>query len=121
MVTPLVFDLSLHVSSPDYVIARVYGSPEADAATGEVMRVNTLFPSKKHDQAIKGGMILVKLRPKSDPLDGANMLSTSSSVSLTVSYTLRDGETEKQTQVVKIPSLASLPAEVYDNTAIQKG
>ena len=46
MVTPLVFDLRLRLDAPGYEIEKVYGSPEADQATGELMKVNTLFPSK---------------------------------------------------------------------------
>merc|ERR1711977_323984 len=47
MVTPLVFNLRLHAASKAWKIDRVFGSPEADLATGQLMRVNTLFPSPK--------------------------------------------------------------------------
>ena len=36
MVTPLVFDLRLKLDAPGYEIEKVYGSPEADQATGEI-------------------------------------------------------------------------------------
>ncbi len=66
MVTPLVFDLKLKVDSANFEIEAVYGSPEANMSTGEVMRVNTLFPSKKEDDAIKGGIILLNLKKIGD-------------------------------------------------------
>jgi len=45
MVTPLVYDLKLELESRDYEIDAIYGSPEVDLASGDIMRVNTLFPS----------------------------------------------------------------------------
>lgn len=62
MVTPLVFDLTLHLKSDNYEIAEVFGSPEADKATGEIMRVNTLFPSESEGGQTRGGIILIKLK-----------------------------------------------------------
>merc|ERR1719197_1394805 len=47
LVTPLVFNLRLHASSESWAIDRVFGSPEAELATGQLMRVNTIFPSAK--------------------------------------------------------------------------
>ncbi len=62
MVTPLVFDLTLHLDSDNYDIEAVYGSPEANQATGEIMKINTLFPSESSDGKTRGGIILVKLK-----------------------------------------------------------
>lgn len=62
MVTPLVFDLKLALNSSDFVIEKVYGSPEADEATGEIMKVNTLFPSTTENGQTRGGLILLKLK-----------------------------------------------------------
>ncbi|MDD5358960.1 MAG: VWA domain-containing protein [Sulfurovaceae bacterium] len=72
MVTPLVYDLSLKLDGDAYSIAGVYGSPEANMATGEIMKVNTLFPSKATDEATKGGVILLKLN-KNDRVDNQNI------------------------------------------------
>ncbi|MBS1193327.1 MAG: Cell surface protein, partial [Methanomicrobia archaeon] len=66
MVTPLVFDLRLRLDAPGYEIQKVYGSPEADLATGDLMKVNTLFPSRAEEGAVRGGVILVKLRQLSE-------------------------------------------------------
>ena len=61
MVTPLVFDLELNLKSEDYEIANVYGSDKANKENGNIMRVNTLFPSKTTSNGeVKGGIILLK-------------------------------------------------------------
>ncbi len=61
MVTPVVFDLSLTLESQGFDIGAVYGSPEANQGTGELMKVNTLFPSKTEGNEAKGGIIVLKL------------------------------------------------------------
>ncbi|RLC36741.1 hypothetical protein DRH27_04775, partial [Candidatus Falkowbacteria bacterium] len=55
MVTPLVFDLKLVLDASGYEIEKVYGSPEADEATGQIMKVNTLFPSRTVAGETRGG------------------------------------------------------------------
>ncbi len=83
MVTPLVFDLSLTLNSNK--IEAIYGTPDAEKSNGEIMYVNTLFPSKNSDQRIKGGIILIKV---SDPKD----------LNLSVSYKDRTGKSYKNSQ-----------------------
>lgn len=61
MVTPLVYDLELTLESESWKIAGVYGSPDADEATGTLMSVNTLFPSNKTDGETRGGLVLMRL------------------------------------------------------------
>lgn len=61
MVTPLVFDLKLALLSDGFAVKDVYGSPEADQATGTLILVNTLFPSKSENGQTKGGVILALL------------------------------------------------------------
>ena len=55
MVTPLVFNLRLQLESDGFAIDRVSRSPEADLATGSLLFVNTLFPSKVQNEETKGG------------------------------------------------------------------
>lgn len=109
MVTPLVFDLNLKVTSDAFQIDRVYGSPEADLATGEIMRVNTLFPSDSTSAGVKGGLVLLKLRRVND---GPQL------VKLAVSYLDRSGQPHTSVQDV---DLSSAGLDVYPNTGIQKG
>ena len=92
MVTPLVFDLTLHLKSDNYEIEEVYGSPEADQATGEIMKVNTLFPSESEDGKTRGGIILIKLKKTKIGFDD---------VKLTCSYKDRNGVPELITEKIK--------------------
>jgi Ca-activated chloride channel family protein len=86
MVTPLVFNLRLHLSSDAYVIDKVFGSPESEISTGELMRVNTLFPSAKDERGqTKGGVVLLRLLKKSSAVAG------DTSLKLRVSYEDRRG------------------------------
>jgi len=109
MVTPLVFNLRLTLDSNDWEIEQVYGSPEADKATGELMKVNTLFPSKRVDGEVKGGLILLKLRNTGDD---------SGSIILETSYEDRAGK--KDGSEAKIYLDDERP-EYFDNSGIQKG
>ncbi|MGA9099589.1 MAG: VWA domain-containing protein, partial [Methanotrichaceae archaeon] len=113
MVTPLVFDLRLNLDAPGYSIEKVYGSPEADEATGELMKVNTLFPSKTEEGAVKGGIVLVKLKK----LSQESNLSRDSSTKLKVSYTDRNGVQDSDEAVV---NLQGKEPDYYQNSGIRK-
>ncbi len=91
MVTPLVFDLTLHLKSDNYQIEEVFGSPEADKATGEIMRVNTLFPSESEDGQTRGGIILIKLKKTGRKSD----------IELTCSFKDRNGIPELVREKIK--------------------
>lgn len=110
MVTPLVFDLHLALDGTGWSIAQVYGSPEADQATGEVFRVNTLFPSPTRDGETRGGLILIKLNRNPDV---ANRELT-----LSASYENRVGETFTISNQVEFLESEDLH---YDNEGIRKG
>lgn len=109
MVTPLVYDLNLHLSSSLYSIEGVYGSPEADLATGDIMRVNTLFPSENNAEATKGGVILVKLHK-------GTQQGESKELYLEVSYKDVKGKVHHNRQKVSLKSKESY----YDNSGIRK-
>ena len=65
MVTPLVFDLNLNFESDGYEIDKIYGTDSQDKSYGNIMKVNTLFPSNTNeDSEAKGGVILLKLKKK---------------------------------------------------------
>jgi Ca-activated chloride channel family protein len=107
MVTPLVFNLSLSLDAKGYQIEKVYGSPEADEATGQLMKVNTLFPSKAEEGQVKGGIVLVKLKK----------LSQNGNISLKVSYENRSGESDSDTAAVDI---LQMEPDFYQNAGIRK-
>jgi Ca-activated chloride channel family protein len=113
MVTPLVFDLQLDIQANSYRIKEIYGSPEADKATGEIMYVNTLFPSDKTDEGTKGGLVLLELEKINESeLDVSD-------IDLKVSYQDRKGE--KYTNEVKISGFKETDGEYYENNGIRKG
>ena len=107
MVTPLVFDLRLRLDAPGYEIQKVYGSPEADLARGDLMKVNTLFPSRAEEGAVRGGVILVKLR----------QLSETGRIVLSASYEDRDGRRDSDEAVVELEESAS---DFYQNNGVRK-
>lgn len=110
MVTPMVYDLELTLESELYEIRGVYGSPDADADreadiasdsraakprdAGDLMSVNTLFPSPTEDGASKGGVALLELGETGDAEDPDRDLE------LTARYEDRDGERHETSEVV---------------------
>ena len=109
MVTPLVFDLQLNLKSEDYEIAKIYGSDTANKENGNIMKVNTLFPSKTTSNGeVKGGIILLKLKKKND--------KTSGNINLSVSYKDRDGKEFSNSEDVVFAE----QEEHYDNSGIRK-
>ena len=109
MVTPLVFDLELNLKSTDYEIAKVYGSDTANKENGNIMKVNSLFPSKTtSDGDVKGGVILLKLNKKNE--------KTSGNLNLSVSYKDRNGKSFSNSKDV----IFAEQDEHYDNTGIRK-
>jgi len=108
MVTPLVFNLRLQLKAEGYKIEKVYGSPEASEATGEIMKVNTLFPSKTEGGETRGGLVLLKLKK----------VSSNTGLTLTVSYEDRKGVTASDEKTIKIPDKDK---DFYGSTGIRKG
>jgi len=107
MVSPLVFDLSLKLEAEGWKIEQVYGSPEADKATGELIFVSTLFPSRTQDGETRGGVVLLKLRRTSE----------SSRLTLFAQYENRDGKMFENEQTVDWPKT---DGEAYDHDGIRK-
>jgi len=110
MVTPLVYDLSLELDADGYEIAQVYGSTAADEATGELLYVNTLFPSPAEGGKAKGGVVLVQV----DRLD-----AESAQLELTASWERRDGREQSTTERIEFPSSEAGDA-YWGNDAVRK-
>ena len=107
MVTPLVFNLKLHLDAPGFEIVGVYGSPEADEATGDIMKVNTLFPSQRVEGETRGGLILLQMKKLSDD----------NTIRLVASYEDRTGKQDSSSSTFNFEQ----KLEYYDNTGIRKG
>lgn len=109
MVTPLVFDLNMDLESTGFEIEKIYGTDSLDSEKGNILHVNTLFPSKSNDSGeVKGGIILLKLKKIDE---------NAKDLKLKVSYETRDGKKDSSSEVVKF----SDSKEYYDNTGIRKG
>eukprot|EP01083_Nonionella_stella_P004840 14150_1 len=114
MVTPLVFNLELKLNSTRnrYEIEQVYGSPEADQASGCVMKVNTLFPSASNaDAEVKGGVTLLKLKRNEEVEAGVDALE------LHVTYEDRNGEEHSNTVSVMFDDDEQ---NMFENNGIRK-
>ena len=110
MVTPLVFNVELKFESPGWRIEKVFGSPQADEASGRLMRIDTLFASKADDSGqVKGGLVLLKLKKTS---------SGNESIYLRTSYQDRNGRADGDVQII---NLESTNPEYFDNSGIRKG
>lgn len=113
-VTPLVFNLTLSVdpssvasnetNQQGWRILAVYGSPNPNSTAyaavngnGTVTEVNTLFPSPKSEEGIKGGVILMRVAAPEQGLNAVPLI-------LDVSYTDRAGYTSTSKRTVKLPA-----------------
>ena len=119
MVTPLVFDLELRVEAPGFKIKKVYGSPEANEATGELMKVATLFPSKRTEEGTRGGIVLLHLEriPRTGPQTLLPPELQDQKLSLSISY--KDRNEKPGSHSVKFAF--EKKEESYDTTGIRKG
>ena len=107
MVTPLVFNLALNLEAEGYEIEKVYGSPEADQSTGELMKVNTLFPSSREQGETRGGLVLLKLK------------KTSAEPSLRLKASYEDRLGKKDSSQISVEMVKE--SEYFENTGIRKG
>jgi Ca-activated chloride channel family protein len=108
MVTPMIFDLTLALKAPGFRISQVIGSPEADAATGRIMHVKTLFPAPTDENGTRGGIILLRLEKLSDNPE----------ITLSVNYEDRSG---REDEVNSRFSFATAEPEHFDDAGIRKG
>ncbi|MBU1108892.1 MAG: VWA domain-containing protein [Candidatus Riflebacteria bacterium] len=109
MVCPLVYNLSLKMISTGYQIEKVYGSPDSNVATGELMKVSCLFPSPvNEDNETKGGLILLRLKK----------IGNTGDLKLVVNYEMNDGFACSSEAKVAFEATEN---ESYYNTGIRKG
>jgi len=108
MVTPLVFNVRLNFQSDGWRIEKVFGSPEADAASGSLMKINTLFAAKAEGGEVRGGLVLLKLR----------RISGADRVYLRTTYEDRNGRVDGDEAVIY---LESQRPEYFPNSGIRKG
>jgi len=90
-----------------YDIQQVYGSSAAEAATGEILRVNTLFASPTEDGRTRGVVVLVQV----------DQTAEAASMELRASWENRQGTEQETTTTLSFP--AESP-EYFDNTGVRK-
>merc|ERR1712007_258946 len=114
-VTPLVFNLRLHLSSDAYIIDKVFGSPESELGTGQLMRINTLFPAAKDEQGqTKGGLVLLRLvRSNSSTV-------VDETLKLRVSYEDRCGNPDFSELIVQPCLPIGSPKSYFENKGVRK-
>ena len=112
LVTPLVYDLRLNVKGSGYTIDKIYGSPDADLSSGDVLHVRTLFPSKTENGETKGGIVLLKLHQTGEHPD----------LTLQASYEDTQGKTHSNQSTVSFGGICSAPELCigYENKGIEK-
>jgi Ca-activated chloride channel homolog len=111
MVTPLVFNLQLKFESAGWRIEKVFGSPEASEATGELMKINTMFPAPKSEGGeTRGGLVLLKLRKTSS--------NSNEPVYLRAAYEDRNGRYDSSSVTIVLESTSP---EFFDNSGLRKG
>ena len=108
MVTPLVFDLNFKLKARGYNIKAIYGSAGADTSSGNIMNVNTLFPSLRVEGETRGGVILLHLEKTS---------ASNANLSLEVSYKDRQGKKHSNKSTVVFNNQA---APYYANSGVRK-
>ncbi len=108
MVTPMIFDLTMELSSEDFCIEKVIGSPDADLQTGRIMQVRTLFPSASEEDGGKGSIILVKLLKKD---------SGHEKINIKISYKDRNGNSFAYTDET---DFSGIDAPFYEDTDTRK-
>ncbi|MDD5495236.1 MAG: VWA domain-containing protein, partial [Dehalococcoidia bacterium] len=109
MVTPLVFNLKMRLDAKGWDIETVYGSPDADMATGDLMKISTLFPSERQDGETRGGLVLLKLKKRSGNDD---------ELRLRVTYEDRCGRADSSESVI---FLEKTRPEYFETSGIRKG
>jgi Ca-activated chloride channel family protein len=109
MVTPLVFNLRFYFEATGWQIDKVFGSPEADTSTGDLLRINTLFPAKTEGGETRGGIVLLKLSKTS--------FFSGQKVFLKVSYEDHNGKKDSSEAMVELDRKGP---EYFDNNGIRK-
>ncbi|KAI3434996.1 hypothetical protein D9Q98_003048 [Chlorella vulgaris] len=83
-------------------VLHVYGSPDSEerrlSGGGSIMRVNTLFPAAKSEEGIKGGVVLLRMRPPP-----GTTLHTAPPLRLSARYVDRAGKQYESLRVVEVP------------------
>jgi Ca-activated chloride channel family protein len=107
MVNPLVYDLELKLDSEGYRIEKVYGSTAAEESTGQILKVNTLFPSPREEGKTKGGVVLAQLEKTGEE----------NQIEAEVSYKNREGEEKEVKETI---TFSNRNPEYFEDSGVKK-
>lgn len=108
MVSPMLYNLSLNLESTGFEIEKVYGSPEANEATGQIMKIRTLFPTSTSAEGVKGGIVLLKLKK----------IGENDEIRFSINYEDRSNKKHQGTWARKIKNSGT---NFHESTGIRKG
>ena len=85
------------------------------AQSGQLLHINTLFPSQQKDGKVKGGIFLIKLKPKSNLAN-----ESENDIDISISYENRTGEITNLSTFAKFNTFNTNSVDFYDDITIQK-
>ena len=107
MVTPMIYDLDMRLSSNSFRVEKVYGTDSINSEKSNgIMHVNTLFPSESNNNGeVKGGVILVKVKK----------IGNDNNLDIKLNWKTADGKADSSSLNVNFKNNT-----YYDNTGIRK-
>ena len=126
MVTPLVFNLELNVSTEgdQFIIDQIYGSNEDESTDNKnktsinLMKVKSLFPSPvNEDNETKGGIIILKIKSKNK--DNIMSFNSKMNIKMSINYENKFGKEFKSEKYVSFGNDQN--NDYFDNLGIRKG
>ena len=107
MVTPMIYDLNMTLDSDNFEVVKIYGTDDVDSENnGEIMHINTLFPSSSNDTGeVKGGVILLKLKK----------IGNGNDLTINMNWEEINGKKDDNSLKVEFED-----GNYYDNTGIRK-
>jgi len=114
-----VFDVVVQCIEGGYDVERVYGSPGYEIPkAGVIFEMNSGFPSLKEDpNTTKGGVVLIKLKPKSGWFSNTNT-NQPSKLKFKTSYCDREGKKFEDFQELDFPAQSG--NDIYTGSAARK-
>jgi Ca-activated chloride channel family protein len=124
MVSPMVFNVELKLESEggQACIQAVYGSNDIDLNSGQIMKINSLFPAPLNDEGeTKGGIVLSKLKPKDAETASIKLFINCSYEDVDEQAFVNRQEVILRVQNSKSKKTAATSNDYYDNSGVRKG
>jgi len=114
-----VYDVIVQCVDGNFDVERVYGSPGYEIPkSGVIFEMNSGFPSLKEDpNTTKGGVVLIKLKPKSGWFSSADV-SKPTKLKFKTTYCDREGKKYEDNQELNFPGLND--SDIYSGSAARK-